>query len=57
MMHELIYANEEVEEIIKHKYPQAKTKDASDFIHTERFECDIEGISDNEFYPFAIGEG
>lgn len=56
-MHELIYANEEVEEIIKHKYPQAKTKDASDFIHTERFECDIEGISDNEFYPFAIGEG
>jgi len=57
VFYDLIYAGGDVEGIIKSKYPQAKFKDASDFIHTERFECEIEGVTDEEFYPFAIREG
>lgn len=56
-MYELIYANSEVENLIKQKYPQAKTKDASDYIHTERFECEIPDVNEETFYPFAISEG
>jgi len=55
--YDLIYAGGEVEGLIKAKWPQAKFKDASDFVHTERFECEIEGVTDEEFYPFAIREG
>ena len=55
--HELIYAGKDVEDIIKSKYPKVKIKDASDYIHTERFLCDIEGVSDDEFYPLAIRKG
>ena len=55
--YDLIYAPHEVEEIIKKKYPNAKIKDASDYIHTERFECEIEGITKDDFYPFAIANG
>lgn len=55
--HDLIYAGEEVENLIKARYPLAKITDASDFIHTERFECQIEGVTQEEFYPFAIKEG
>ena len=56
-MEELVYAGHEVEDIIKKKYPQAEIKDASDYIHTERFELSIPDIDDDEFYPFAIREG
>ncbi len=56
-MYELIYAGKEVEDIIKKKYPNAEVKDASDYIHTERFEVEIPGITDDEFYPLAIKEG
>jgi len=55
--YDLIYGPREVEGVIKGKYPDAKIKDASDYIHTERFECEIEGVSEDEFYPFAIREG
>lgn len=55
--YDLIYAGGDVEGIIKKKYPFAKIKDASDYIHTERFEVEIEGVTDEEFYPFAISEG
>jgi hypothetical protein len=55
--YDLIYAGSDVEKIIKDKYPQTKITDVSDFIHTERFECEIEGVTDDEFYPFAIREG
>ena len=55
--YDLIYGPREVEKVIKCRYPNAKIKDASDFIHTERFECEIEGVPDDEFYPFAIKEG
>lgn len=56
-MNELVYAGSDVEKIIKDKYPQAKIADASDDIHTERFELELDGVSENEFYPFAISEG
>ena len=55
--YDLIYGPKEAEEVIKKKYPNAKITDASDYIHTERFECTIEGTTDEEFYPFAIKEG
>jgi len=55
--YDLVYGPKEAEEAIRHKYPNAKIADASDFIHTERFECRIEGVSNDEFYPFAIKEG
>jgi hypothetical protein len=57
MFYDLIYGNSEIESIIEKKYPQAKFKDASDFIHTERFECEIPDVDDDEFYPFALKEG
>ncbi|MCJ7828381.1 MAG: hypothetical protein MUP81_01405 [Dehalococcoidia bacterium] len=56
-MEDLIYAGEDIEALIKTKYPTAKITDASDEIHTERFELDIPDIDDDEFYPFAIKEG
>jgi len=55
--YDLIYGNSEIESIILKKYPTAKIKDASDFIHTERFECEIPNIDDDEFYPFALVNG
>ena len=56
-MEDLIYAGNDIEIIIKAKYPNAKITDASDYIHTERFEVEIPDVSDDEFYPFAIKEG
>ena len=56
-MEELVYAGTEVEELIRKKYPGAVLKDASDYIHTERFELTIPEVTQDEFYPFAIKEG
>jgi len=56
-MYDLIYGNREVESIILKEYPQAKIKDASDCIHTERFECEIPDVDEDSFYPFAIKKG
>ena len=53
-MYELIYAGKEVEKIVLEKYPNAKIKDASDYIHEERFEAEIKGIDDVEFWNFAL---
>ena len=55
-MYDLIYAGKDVEELIKKQYPSAKITDASDYIHTERVEVEIEGVGEDEFYPFAIKE-
>ena len=55
-VYDLIYAGADVEQIILSKYPEAKITDASDGIHTERFEMDVE-TEEDEFYPFAIKEG
>lgn len=56
-MYDLIYAGGDIEDIIGAKYLEAKIKDASDDIHLERFECEIDGIGDDEFYIFAIQSG
>ena len=56
-MEDLIYAGSDVEKTIKTKYPQSKIKDASDYIHTERFELELDGVDEEDFYPFAIAEG
>lgn len=56
-MYELIYAGKDVEKIIRKSYPNCKIEDASDYIHTERFEVEIPDVTDDEFYPFAIREG
>lgn len=55
-MYNLIYAGGDVEDVIKVKYPEAKIKDASDYIHTERFECEVD-VDEDEFYIFAIRQG
>ena len=57
MFKELVYADYSVENIIKKEYAQAQIVDASDYIHTERFELSIADVSEDEFYPFAISEG
>ena len=53
---ELIYAGKDVEQLILKAFPEAKITDASDYIHTERFECEID-IPEDEFYIFAIRNG
>lgn len=55
-MYQLIYAGKEIEEVVKARYPTAIIKDASDEIHTERFECEVD-IDEDEFYIWAILEG
>lgn len=57
LLQELIYAAPKVEKLIKEKYPQAAITDVSDYIHTERFEVEIEGVSSEEFYSFARKSG
>ena len=56
-MYDLIYSGGVVKDVIKAKYPEVKIKNASDYIHTERVECKIEDIEEDEFYIFAIREG
>lgn len=55
-MYDLIYAGKEVEDAIKAKYPEVVIKDASDYIHLERFECEVD-VGEDEFYIFAIRNG
>lgn len=55
-MYELVYGSGFEEDILE-KYPNAKIKDASDYIHEHRFEVAIEGVSEKEFYKFAIEKG
>ena len=56
-MHELVYADASVERLILAKFPSAKIEDASDFIHTDRFELELEDSLKKSFYVFAIREG
>jgi len=53
---ELVYSYEP-QQVLLTKWPRAVIKDASDYIHTERIEVSIEGVTDDEFYPFALKEG
>jgi len=54
--YELVYAGREVEYLCRVQFPGCKITDASDYIHTERFEFEA-NIEDDEFYPFAIKNG
>ena len=56
-MKELIYAGLKVEKLIRKKYPQAIIEDESDYIHEERFEVEIDDVSQEEFYSFAEENG
>ena len=56
-MHDLVYAGSEVERLISEKFPSVKIKDASDFIHTERFEVELDDSLKDDFYIFAMREG
>lgn len=53
---ELIYAPSEVEEWIKEHFPASEIVDASDDIHTERFELRLD-VPEELFYRFAIRKG
>lgn len=55
---ELIYDGEEVLQIVKAEYPTAVFKDASDDVHSERFEVEFpEGTIIEDFWKFAIRKG
>ena len=54
--YELVYADFKVEELCRQQFPGCKITDASDGIHTERFEFEAD-IEDDEFYPFALKNG
>lgn len=60
-MNALIYAGKDIENIIKNKFPVATFQDASDEIHTERFEVEIQEDDNDktrdDFYVFALKEG
>ena len=56
-MKELVYADSEVYQEIKKRWPNATFEDASDFIHTERFHLEIPDAEEDDFYPFAIQYG
>lgn len=56
-MYELIYADSKVEAIVLKRFPTAKITDASDWIHTERFEFDCPEATEDDFYPFAMSQG
>ena len=55
-MQELVYGPPEAQGLIRDRWPNAVIRDASDRIHTERFEVELE-VDENEFYPFVIREG
>jgi hypothetical protein len=56
-MYDLIYCGKDVEEIIKKRFPNAVIKDASDYVHDERFSIEDEDLNEDEYYPFIIKEG
>lgn len=59
MLHDLIYDSSEIADLIKKEFPDAVITDATDFIHTERFEIDIPSLtcSDEKFYIFLMRIG
>lgn len=53
---DLVYADSEVVDVIKQKWPDATFVDASDFIHSERFEVKID-TTWREFFIHALDCG
>jgi hypothetical protein len=54
---ELVYAGGEAEALIRNRFPAVTIEDASDAVHTERFQVMLPASSEREFYVFAIKEG
>ncbi len=42
---------------IKERWPEAEFRDASDDIHNGRFEVFLKGVSEKDFYVFALSKG
>lgn len=60
-MMELIYCDSredelEIKQLIVDAFPSSKLNNASDFIHSHRFEVETD-VDDDVFYPFAIKNG
>ena len=55
-MRELIYAGEEVERLVRERFPHATITDASDGIHPERFQVEAQ-VDRLDFWWFAVREG
>jgi len=53
-MYELIYAGDDVKELCGKQFPNATITDASDEIHTNRFEFEDTTISRMDFMTFAL---
>jgi len=58
MIHELVYPEDKEgkRDIISLLPDSSVVKDASDFIHTHRFEIEVD-MEEDEFYPYAIKAG
>jgi len=56
MFRELIYDRDARAPIVE-RYPKAEFRDASDEIHEGRFEVFLKGVSEVDFYVFALSEG
>lgn len=56
MFSELVYDDKSIEKKILERWPNAVIEDASDDIHPERFNVEIDGVTDDEFYRFALRE-
>jgi hypothetical protein len=55
-MTELVYADAEAQRLCREKWPACKIEDASDDIHPERFEIEVD-CPQAEFYQFACENG
>ena len=52
-MQELVYDTPEIADLCRKQWPNAKIEDASDYIHENRFEIEVD-VSEKEFYHFAL---
>lgn len=58
-MYDLVYTDYygDAPRILERHWPRAKTEDASDFIHTERFAIEVEGVSMEDYLRVIIYQG
>lgn len=53
---DLIYADKEVEQIFKNKFPKCKITDASDYVHMDRFNVEFDEMNIEKYFMFLIDE-
>lgn len=56
-MHDLLYAPAVAEKELKERFPEAKTSDASDDIHVERFEVDLPDFQRRDYLKWLLTSG